>query len=105
MAKQKQSDYRITAYWDDNNADFVYVLEKDTGSSFKQSEDVAEGDKEWALRQCNHYGIELPKSLQDKPTTPNTMAVTPPMPANPPISVAPIAMSTPTFPPTPGVNK
>lgn len=107
MAKQKEPNYRITAYWNDDYAEYVYVLERDAGSSFKQPEDVAEGDREWANRQAEHYGIELPKSLQEeKPKTiqPNE----PPYPAKPltPLTPTnpPIAMSTPTFPTTPGVT-
>lgn len=106
MAKQKEPEYRLVAYWDDDKADYVYILERDNGSSFKKPEDVAEGNKEWALRQAEHYGIELPKSLQDSPKvlSPNQ----PPYPAKPltPLTPTnpPIAMSTPTFP-TPGVNQ
>jgi hypothetical protein len=114
MAKQKEPEYRLGYYWDDYLAEYRFQLQKDTGSSFKQSEEVEDGNLEWAERQSRHYGIDIPKGyyeqhdVQDKPQSlpKGTTGITPASStyAPNPSTTTPIAMSTPTYP-TPGVTQ
>ena len=107
MTKQKQPEYRLGYFWDDYLAEYRFQLQKDTGSSFKQSDEVEDGNLEWAERQSKHYGIDIPKGyyeqhdVNDKPkqSEPNIVINNTTAPQNPPI-----AMSTPTFPTQPGAT-
>ena len=109
MAKQKQPEYRLGYVWDDYLAEYRFVLQRDNGSSFREPEEVEDGDFEWAERQAKHYGIELPsgyfKEHDVSRIKPQESKAEPTITINNTTNNPPIAMSTPSFPPTtPGVT-
>lgn len=66
MAKKTELQYKIGYLWDDYKADYTYYLMLDTGSSFKDAVEIADGDKAWAERTAKHYNIDMPVTPEEK---------------------------------------
>ena len=65
MSKDYNYSYKINVEWDDNSAQNIYHLvtfqERDNGERVIARE--ISGDREWAGRIAEHYGIEVPGAL------------------------------------------
>lgn len=48
--------YKLEKYWDIHLADYEYQLYVYTAGEWKLE---AEGDKYWAWRTCEHYGLKM----------------------------------------------
>ena len=106
MGKKKQPEYRLGYFWDDYLAEYRFQLQRDTGSSFEKPEEVEDGNLEWAERQSRHYGIDMPASYYEQHDVEATKPQAPtPVVAPTTNTTNPIAMSTPTYPITPGATK
>lgn len=49
------NNLKLRIEWDDNYADFRYVLSN-------EREEVARGSSDWANRIAAHYGLEVPRA-------------------------------------------
>lgn len=55
--------YKLTVEWSDKAGDHVYTLNKlnEFRNGERQSASSYQGDKEWAERIAEHYGIDVPE--------------------------------------------
>lgn len=58
---------RLTVEWSDKDGDYLYTLAKlnEFSNGERQRATSCSGDKAWAERIAEHYGIEIPEAQDD----------------------------------------
>lgn len=60
VKKPKDGEYQISIEWSDDDAAYVYVLERWSSVWGGHWHEIAQGDVKWAIATADHYKLVVP---------------------------------------------